>query len=133
MASMEVGLCDDVAKQNPMISILRKLKFNVKKIGSLKSERGSSPLLPSRSVSDIYISFAAEIFLQYDNLLLQWQFCDFSKKTPLWLQLKISSKLLLLFAVNDSSMTNTFIAYFATSQAFYISATPSGPSLFNSV
>ena len=35
----KLDLCDDVVKQNPMISIFRK-------IGSLKSDRGSSPLRP---------------------------------------------------------------------------------------
>ena len=35
----KLDLCDDVVKQNPMISIFRKL-------GCLKSDRGSSPLRP---------------------------------------------------------------------------------------
>ena len=35
----KLDLCDDAVKQNPMISIFRKF-------GSLKSDRGSSPLCP---------------------------------------------------------------------------------------
>ena len=35
----KLDLCDDVVKQNPMISIIRK-------VGSLKSDRGYSPLCP---------------------------------------------------------------------------------------